>query len=63
MMNHFRNYGKFSTLVFADHANGKLSKSTLKVLNAAKQLNKPISLLVASHDASAILSNIKSTIP
>ncbi|KAM3129194.1 hypothetical protein pb186bvf_018669 [Paramecium bursaria] len=38
----------FSTLVFADHHNGKVSKSTLKVLTAAQQLSKPITLLIVS---------------
>ncbi|CAD8086524.1 unnamed protein product [Paramecium sonneborni] len=63
MMNHLRNCGKFSTLVFADHSSGKLSKSTLKILNAAKQLNQQISLLVTSNDASSVVDQIKSTIP
>jgi len=32
----------FSTLVIADHADGKLSKSLYKVLTAAKKLNKEV---------------------
>jgi len=32
----------FSTLVVADHTNGKLSKSIYKVLTAAKKLNKEV---------------------
>ncbi|CAK81408.1 unnamed protein product (macronuclear) [Paramecium tetraurelia] len=63
LMNHLRNCGKFSTLVFADHSSGKLSKSTLKILNAAKLLNQQISLLVASNDASSVVDQIKSSIP
>jgi electron transfer flavoprotein alpha subunit len=39
-MNHLRVFGRFSTLVIADHQGGKLAKSTLKVLNGAKLLNQ-----------------------
>jgi hypothetical protein len=37
-------FGKsyFSTLVLAKNSNNKISKNTLKVLNAAKQLNQPV---------------------
>ena len=36
----------FSTLVVADHADGKLSKSIYKVLTAAKKLNKEVNIFL-----------------
>lgn len=43
-----------STLVIAEHANGKLGDSTLNVVNAASQIGGDVTVLVAGSDSDAV---------